>query len=108
MLENVLSKTHIMVAPDILSVGGPLSEKYDNIGYKTIDCSTTFIVEIQNSIKNIVNIVRDDYTLQKMSKKFFFQRKFALCAHYLMRKVSTFRTLLQKIIYDTRADWCIH
>ena len=47
-------------APDILSVGGPLSKKYDNIGYETIDCSTTLIVEIQNSIKNIVNIIRDD------------------------------------------------
>ena len=47
-----------MGAPDIFSVRGPLSEKYDNIGYETIDCSTTFIVEIQNSIKNSVNIVK--------------------------------------------------
>ena len=49
-----------MGALDILSVGGPLSEKYDNIDYETIDCSTTLIVEIQNSIKNIVNVVGDD------------------------------------------------
>ena len=52
-----------MGASDILLVGGPLSEKYDNIGYETIDCSTSFIIEIQNSIKNIVNIVGDDYIL---------------------------------------------
>ena len=61
-----------MGAPDILSVGDPLSEKYDNMGYETIDCSTTLIVEIENLIENIINIVRDDYILEKMSKKFFF------------------------------------
>ena len=47
-----------MGAPDIFSVGGLLSEKYDNIGYETIDCSTTLIVEIQNLIKNIVKNVQ--------------------------------------------------
>ena len=44
-----------MGAPDILSVEGPLSEKYDNIGYETIDCSTTLIVEIQESAVFIYN-----------------------------------------------------
>ena len=53
-----------MGAPDILSVGSPLPEKYDNIGYEIIDCSTTLIVETQNSIKNIVIIVRNDCILQ--------------------------------------------
>ena len=49
-----------MGASDIFSVGGPLSEKYDNIGYETIDCSIILIVEIQNSIKNIVlNVKRN-------------------------------------------------
>ena len=50
-----------MGAPDIFSVWGPLSKKYEYIGYETINCSTTHIDEIQNSIKCIVNIDRDDF-----------------------------------------------
>ena len=48
-----------MGTQDIFSVGGPLSEKYDNRGYETTGCSTTLIVEIQNSIKNILNTVKN-------------------------------------------------
>ena len=57
--------TTIMGAPDIFSVGGPLSEKYDNIGYETIDCSTILIVKIQNSIKNIITNVKTKFFFSK-------------------------------------------
>ena len=58
--------TTIMRAPNIFSVGGLLSEKYDNIGYEIIDCSTTFIVEIQNPIKNFVKNVETTLFFQRI------------------------------------------